>query len=120
MHSILTIDTERHPEHLFRVDSFRVPAASRAELEAAMARNLAFLETLPGFLGHVVLDKCGGPTTFDVVTVAAWESAGALEKARSAVVAYYQEIGFDMPARLAAWGVSAELGSFRARAAPQS
>lgn len=109
----ITID-ERRPELCYRVDCFTVPAAARAEFEAAMHRNLAFLETLPGFLGHVVLEKIGGPSGFETVTIATWESRDALERAGIEVRAYYARIGFDVQSSVARWGARAELGSYRA------
>lgn len=99
----------------FRVDTFSIPDAARQEFEAAMRRSMAFIETLPGFRGHIVLEKTSGPTAFDVVTIAAWESAEALELAGEEVRSYYQRIGFDRSAALARWGARAELGSFRAK-----
>ncbi len=99
----------------FRVDCFTVPDAARAEFEAAIRRNMAFVETLPGFRGHVVLEKASGPTTFNVVTIAAWESSEALDKAGVEVGTHYQKIGFDRSAMLARWGAKAELGNFRER-----
>lgn len=114
----ITID-ERRPELCYRVDCFSVPAAARAEFEASMRRNLAFLETLPGFLGHVVLEKTGGPSAFEIVTIATWESRDALERAGAAVRAYYARIGFDVQASLARWGARAELADYRAPLALQ-
>ncbi len=63
----LTAAIENDPDLEFRIDSFAVPDGSRAEFEEAMRRNLAFLETLPGFRGHLVFRKTGGPTDLDVV-----------------------------------------------------
>jgi heme-degrading monooxygenase HmoA len=108
------IDLENNPNLSFRIDSFFVPDAARAEFVAQMRRNQAFIETLPGFRGHLVFEKTGGPTTFNVVTIAVWESSAALEKAGVEVRAHYQKVGFDMPAMLARWGVKAEVGNFRA------
>lgn len=99
----------------FRIDAFSVPEASRASFEAQLRRNLAFIQTLPGFLGHTVFEKAAGPTAFDVITVAAWESAEALERAGERVRAHSRESGVDLPAMLAQWGVKAELGHFRPR-----
>jgi heme-degrading monooxygenase HmoA len=113
MHAV-PLALENDPNLRFRVDSFFVPDAARAEFEAQMRRNQALLETLPGFRGHVVFEKTGGPTTFNVVTIAVWESGEALEKAGVEVRAHYQKVGFDMPAALARWGVKAELGNFHA------
>jgi heme-degrading monooxygenase HmoA len=102
---------------IFRVDSFSVPEAARKDFDTAMRRNLAFIETLPGFRGHMVLEKIGGATAFNVVTIAAWESAEAHDQAAARVRSYYEEIGFDLPATLARWGVRAEPGHFRDRSA---
>ncbi len=118
MHPV-QIDTENNPNQCFRVDSFFVPDEVRAEFDAQMRKNLAFIEKLPGFRGHVVLDKTGGPTAFNVVTIAVWESSDALEKAALQVRAHYQKVGFDMPATIARWGVRAELGNFHAPRAVQ-
>ncbi|MGZ3419286.1 MAG: antibiotic biosynthesis monooxygenase family protein [Polyangiales bacterium] len=115
----LHIDLDREPNLRFRIDSFLVPEAARAEFVATMKRNLAFIEKQPGFRGHVVFEKTSGPGTFDIVTIAMWESAEAIEQAGVRVRAYYQEIGFDMPATLARWQVRAELANFHAPLALQ-
>ncbi|HZH17830.1 MAG TPA: antibiotic biosynthesis monooxygenase family protein [Archangium sp.] len=112
--SLLTIDLDNNPNLHFRIDNFSVPDEAREEFEDTMRRNLTFLQGLPGFRGHVVFEKTGGPTTFNIVTIAVWESKEALDKAGEQVRAYYKAIGFDMPARLARWGVRAELGNFSA------
>jgi heme-degrading monooxygenase HmoA len=108
----LTIDLDQHPDRAFRIDAFAVPAAARGEFEAAMRRSLTFLDTLPGFLGHVAFERAGGPSAFNIVTIAVWESRGALENAGTQVRAYYQSIGFDLPAALMSWGVRAEQGIY--------
>lgn len=46
--------------------------------------------------------------------IAVWESPDAIEAAGEKVRAYYQSIGFDMPAMLVRWGVKAALGYYRA------
>jgi len=115
----ITIDLQAHPNLQFRIDAFTVPAASRAEFEATMHRNLAFLETLSGFKSHMVFEKTSGPTTFNIVTVAVWESPEAIAAAGEKVRAYYQSIGFDMPATLARLGITASLGYYRAPLALQ-
>ena len=114
--SHFSIDLEKYPNLQFRLDSFTIPDAARAEFEAAMQRNITFLKTLPGFLGHVVFEKTGGNSVFNLATIAAWESPEVVAKAREKVKAYYQEIGFHMPAKLAEWGVKAELGDYQAPA----
>jgi heme-degrading monooxygenase HmoA len=108
------IDLQNHPDRCFRIDTFVVPDPARAELEATMRRNMAFIRELPGYLGHVAFEKRSGPAGFDLVTVAAWESAAALEQAGVAVRAYYQRLGLDLPAALARWGVTVVRGDFTA------
>ena len=114
MHAPLTIDLRARPDQQFRIDAFTVPQAARAEFEAAMHRNLAFLEQQPGFLHHMVFEKTSGPTSFDIVTIAVWESPQAIEAAGEKVRAYYKSIGFDMPAMVARLGITASLGYYRA------
>jgi heme-degrading monooxygenase HmoA len=73
----ITIDLQNEPDLHFRIDSFSVPDAARLEFEEAMHRNMAFIEKLPGFLGHLAFEKAGGPSTFNVVTIAVWGSRPA-------------------------------------------
>lgn len=113
------IDPRAHPDQQFRIDAFTVPQASRTEFEAAMRRNLAFLQTLPGFIGHMVFEKTNGPTTFNIVTIAIWESQEAITAAGDKVHAYYQRIGFDLRAMLVRLGVTASLGYYHAPVALQ-
>lgn len=114
-----TIDLLAHPNLRFRIDAFTVPQASRAEFEAAMHRNITFLETLPGFMSHIVFEKTNGPTNFDIMTIAVWESQEAIAAAGDKVRAYYQSIGFDMSAMLTRLGVAASLGYYHAPLALQ-
>ncbi|MBI5070385.1 MAG: antibiotic biosynthesis monooxygenase [Deltaproteobacteria bacterium] len=111
--------TPGNPDFRYRIDAFQVPKGSRAEFEAAMNRSLAFLRTLPGFRGHAVYVKSAGPSRFDVITVATWESQAAVDRASEQVRAYHGRIGFDPPAAMARWGVKAELGFFRPAPEPE-
>jgi hypothetical protein len=79
---------------------------------AAQAEELGFIQTLPGFRGHVVFEKARGPSSDDLVMLAAWESPQAVENAVAAVQAYFQRVGFDGPREMARWGVKAELGIY--------
>lgn len=101
------LDPSRAPNGVYLVDTFHVPEAARTEFEAAMQRNRAFLHTLPGFRGDVVLFQTQG-SAFDIVTVAAWDNADAIARAKDDVGAYYRKIGFDMAASIARWGVRME------------
>ncbi len=115
----LTIDLQAQPDLQFRIDAFAVPAASRPEFEAAMHRNLAFIQTLPGFVRHLVFQKTNGPTTFDIVTIAVWQNPQVIAAAGEKVRAHYRSIGFDLPALLSRLGITASLGYYDAPAALQ-
>ena len=119
MYKPLTIDLQAHPNLQFRIDAFAVPEASRTEFDAAMRRNLAFIEALPGFINHMVFEKTNGPTDFNIVTIAVWESPRAVAAASEKVRAYYESIGFDIKATLARLGVEASLGYYHAPRALQ-
>ncbi len=104
--SELVLDPSREPHLYYRIDTFVVPDEARDELEATMRRNMDFIRTLPGFRGHLVFEKGEGSSTFNLVTVAVWESRMALERAGEEVRAYYARIGFDMPRTLERWRVT--------------
>jgi heme oxygenase (mycobilin-producing) len=118
-HGPLTIDLQTHPNLQFRIDAFTVPEASRSEFKALMHRNIAFIETLAGFMSHTVFEKTSGPTNFNILTIAVWATQEAVAAAGEKVRAYYQSIGFDMPSTLARLGVAASLGYYHAPLAEQ-
>ncbi len=98
------LDTRRAPAAVYLIDTFLVPAAVREEFEAAMRRNREYIRTLEGFRGDAVLVRKQGES-FDIATIAVWESPAAIARAKDQVAAFYQRIGFDMPATIARWGV---------------
>ena len=103
---------DENPDAQVLVNRFVVPLEARGEVEAAMRRNTAFISSLPGFLGHLVLERERDATHRELVTVVAWRNASAIEHARQEVRAYYQRIGFDMPGSLERWGVTLDRGLF--------
>ncbi|ABC80321.1 antibiotic biosynthesis monooxygenase family protein [Anaeromyxobacter dehalogenans] len=117
--TLLTTPLENDPALQFRIDAFEVPEDARAEFEAAMTRNLELLTSLPGFRGHLVFRKTGGPSRFGLVTLAIWESRAALDAAGVAVRAHYERIGFDRAAALARWQVRSELGGYEVLRPPE-
>ena len=110
----LHLDLIHDPQLQFRIDNFNVPASARDEFDKAMLRNLAFIQTLPGFRGHLVFEKVSGPSTFNITTIAAWESPEAIEKATVEVHAYYDRIGFDPRELTARLGIIGEIGVYHA------
>ncbi|RKH67588.1 antibiotic biosynthesis monooxygenase [Corallococcus llansteffanensis] len=111
---MISMDVVKNPGLRFRIDNFTVPDAAREPFETAMRRNFAFIQTLPGFQGHMVFEKTGGPGSFNIATIAVWESQDAIDKAVAEVGAFYKKNGIDMPAMLKRYGIKAELGQFSA------
>jgi len=99
------IDPGRAPDGVYLIDTFVVPAAARVEFEAAMRRNREYIRTLEGFRGDAVLVRKQGES-FDIATIAVWDSPAAIAQAKDRVAAFYERIGFDMRAAIASWGVT--------------
>jgi hypothetical protein len=115
----VTTDLLANPKLQFRIDAFLVPAEALTEFQSSMRRNRAFIADLPGFVDHLVFEKIGGPSCFDILTIAIWESAAAVAAASDSVQAYYRSIGFDPDATFARLGITAHLGFYRAPPALQ-
>lgn len=99
------IDPRLAPDAVYLIDTFKVPAEARAQFEEAMKRNRDFIRAIDGFRGDTVLVRKQGDG-FDIATIAAWENADAIARARELVAAHYQRIGFDMQKTMAGWGVT--------------
>lgn len=110
---MLTIDVQKYPDLQLRIDAFSVPEGARTGFAAATRRSQRFIRGLPGFLGQVTVERTGGRTSFDLITVAAWESREALMQATASARAYYQQIGFDPQAFTNAHGIAAEIGEYK-------
>jgi hypothetical protein len=67
----------------------------------------------------MVFEKTNGPTEFNLVTIAVWESPEAIAAAGEKVRAYYQSIGFDVASTLTRLGITASLGYYNAPLALQ-
>ncbi|HEY3252643.1 MAG TPA: ester cyclase, partial [Polyangiaceae bacterium] len=80
------LDTRRAPTGVYLIDTFLVPAAARDEFEAAMRRNREYIRTLEGFRGDAVLQRKQGES-FDIATIAVWESPAAIARAKEQVAA---------------------------------
>jgi len=107
------------PDLRFHVDRFKVPEAARGEFEAAMTQNLRFLRTLPGFVGHTVLQNSSGgsPEALrprELTTIVIWQNQQALEAAGARMKSHLAETGFDPAASLSKWGVTLERAVFQA------
>jgi hypothetical protein len=95
-----------------RVDKFKVPGAARDEFLASVDRVHEILRQQPGLVDEVVLEQTGGPGSYNIVTIAVWESAEAIGAARKAVAQRYAEIGFKPAAPMARPGIDAGIADY--------
>lgn len=80
--------------HYF-IDKFLIPKHGVQEFKQRMAYNRQFLCKLPGFVEDAAYERTDENGDLVVVTVATWENAEVVAKAKAAVAAEYQRIGFD-------------------------
>lgn len=97
---------------MFRVDKFIVPEPARAEFLARVRAIHALLRTLPGFVQDFVLEQSGGPGAFNVVTIAVWEDAKAVDLAKKIAAEHYKKIGFNPAEFMRRLNIHADLGNY--------
>ena len=78
------------------IDKFVVPAAAFTEFTERMNYNRNFIKKLDGFVQDAAYKRTNETGDLVVVTIAVWEDAAKIEKAKIAVQAEYQRIGFNM------------------------
>ncbi|ATL46258.1 hypothetical protein COR50_03210 [Chitinophaga caeni] len=98
---------------VYFIDQFKVPNEALPAFEQRMALNREMIKKMEGFEGDTIYKFSSGDTT-QLITVAHWRDAAALEQAKNKVIASYQAEGFDMPAQLKAWGIQMERGIYKA------
>ncbi|RPD40585.1 ester cyclase [Chitinophaga barathri] len=77
------------------IDKFMVPAAAKDEFMKRTNINRQFIKTLPGFIEDEAYTSTDKDGNLHCVTIATWENAGALQKAKEKVQEFYQKDGFD-------------------------
>lgn len=92
---MIPLPSSRNPQHLYRIDKFRVPPPARGEFLEFVQDIQRFLRSLSGFVREVIFEQASGPGTFNFVTLVEWESAAAVEAAKKAVEARFKENGFN-------------------------
>jgi heme-degrading monooxygenase HmoA len=91
---------------LVLIDTFCVPQASREAFLARAQQAQGFIKTLPGFVeGFLYERRDDADGQQQIITVAVWEDAQALEHARHVVVSRDKEQGVDRQAVLRQLGV---------------
>lgn len=78
------------------IDRFVVPKNSMKEFAARVTINRNYIKSLSGFIrDETYVSEDAGRNALIVITVALWEDAPALQKAREAVQEFYRQEGFD-------------------------
>lgn len=112
------------PPHVpyYRLDTFTVPAAGRAEFLGRVAATHAVLRAQPGFVRDAVLERpLAGPSEVDgsgadasvIATLVEWESEQAAAPVAAAVAAAHRAAGFDRAEMFARLGIRADLAAYR-------
>jgi hypothetical protein len=66
-----------------------------------------------GFIWDAVLESEAHPTGLNVMTIAEWESAEAMEPAKAAVMESHRQADFDPQEMFRRLGIRMELGTYR-------
>ena len=77
------------------IDKFIIPAIAEKEFTEQMNYNRNFIKKLDGFIKDTVYKRTGDAGNLVVITIAIWDGTEVLEKAKQAVQAEYQRIGFN-------------------------
>lgn len=78
------------------IDRFVVPKNSMKEFAERVTINRNYIKSLSGFVrDETYVSENAGRNALIVITVALWENAMALQKARDAVQEFYRQEGFD-------------------------
>jgi len=90
------------------IDKFIIPANAGTEFTERMNYNRNFIKNLEGFINDAVYRRIDEDGNEVILTIAVWQNADVLEKAKAAVQAEYQRIGFNPAALLAKWDIKME------------
>lgn len=98
---------------IFRVDKFVVSQAARDEFLRRVRDTHQVLRRQPGFVRDALLEQVAGPGRYNIVTIAEWESAEAIDAARAAVAEAHAKSGFNPQEAMARLGIEADIANYR-------
>ena len=102
----------KNPNHIFRVDRFRVPAASREEFLTRVRTSNEVLRAMPGFVDDCFLEQRDSAENSKIITIAIWENEQAFASAKTTVQQHYKKIGFNPAEIIARLGIEAEMDAY--------
>jgi hypothetical protein len=77
------------------IDKFIIPANAGTEFTDRMNYNRNFIKKLEGFIGDSIYQRTDETGNTVLLTIAIWQNAEVLARAKAAVQAEYQRIGFN-------------------------
>ena len=102
----------KSPNHIFRIDRFKVPAAAREEFLARVRTSNDVLRSLPGFVEDCFFEGRDASGNSKIVTIAIWENQQAFAAAKSSVQQHYAKIGFNPAEIIQRLGIEAEMDAY--------
>lgn len=110
---LLSLQRKANPEKVVFIDRFIVPADAVNEFKSRVQINRSLIRTLPGFIDDAAYETPEKDGSIRFVTVAEWESASAILKAKEAVQEHYKKEGFDLPGMLKRLNIIMERDQYR-------
>jgi heme-degrading monooxygenase HmoA len=100
-------------DHVFRVDKFIVPMASRATFIAKLRETHELLRRQSGFIRDFILEQASGPGKYNVVTMVEWADQAAIDAAKEAVIEMQSRTRFNPRELFTKLNVVADLATYR-------
>jgi heme-degrading monooxygenase HmoA len=100
-------------EQVYRIDKFVVPSTSKSEFLQKVHETHMILRSLPGFVSDFIVEQVGGPSNFNIVTIAIWENQSAIEKARDVMHEHQSAAGFNPQEFWDRLDIKADLGNYK-------
>ncbi|MDO3642805.1 hypothetical protein [Mucilaginibacter sp. L3T2-6] len=97
------------------IDKIVIPKNSIPQVMERLDYNTSFLEKQPGLIENMHYEGTDEQGNVVVITVATWENAQAVERAKAAVQADYQRLGINLTEKLKEWGVTMDRGLYQIR-----
>lgn len=102
----------KNPNLIFRIDRFKVPAASREEFLSRVRTSNEVLRSLPGFVEDSFFEQRDAAGDSRIVTIAIWKNHQVFAAAKTAVQEHYKKIGFNPAEIIRRLGIEAEMNAY--------
>ena len=97
---------------LYRIDRFTVPEHARAAFLERLVVIRDFLQSRPGCLYNRIAEARREDGTLAMMTIVEWKDRAAMDAARAAAKAFYDEAGFDPARFMAALGIEPDFALY--------